>query len=156
MQALTFSGRVQALAERLSRLQPEEVIDYAAIEQVIQASIKGQNPNFARSIIAAAMKRAAGEFSTPTETVRKIGIRRIAAARVHEATPKLVKRVRNASNKHAVWLNTVDYEALPADKKAAHSKSLLVTALLGQAVEQSRQQLRIASSQNEQRAALIQ
>lgn len=156
MQTLTFSDRAHKLAERLSLLAPEEVLTYADIEAIIEASIHGEKPQFARSVINYAMKKAAGQFSTPTETVRRIGIRRIAPDRVHEATPNLVKKVRNASNKHAVWLNTVDADALPAAKRAAHSKSLLVTALIGQAVQSSQQQLRISTSQNDQRAALIQ
>jgi hypothetical protein len=111
----------RAIYERLVRLKPGEMVEYAELNKLIGRDVQSK----ARHNLTSAMRRALHADRIVTESVPNIGIKRLTDSEVVATSGHNGRsRIRRIANRTVRKLTSVDFDQLPPDQKIRQNAEL--------------------------------
>lgn len=115
-----LSVDVRMIFDRLVAAEIGDTISYAEINDMLGR--KGKDP--AQSVISSARRKALNEHRMVFAAVAKVGIKRLSDVEVVDTSEFSIDKVRRASRRAARRIASVNFDALPNDKKIRHNTYL--------------------------------
>jgi hypothetical protein len=124
----TFTRSIDTtlLAERLSKLGENEVVEYQELSSLIKRDVTGP----ARASLMSAIHVVLAEHKIVIGTIRKVGVKRLNAADSVDAASASVGKIHREAKRGAKRIEAVKYEELNQGGKLKHNATAAVLAAL--------------------------
>ena len=128
-----LSVDAQLLARHLEKVQVGEVIEYAALNKIINANVQ----NGARSILAAARKKVLNDERIVFDVIMGKGLKRLNDSEIIGTGTCALARIRRTSRRAVKKLACAEYDKLPTGEQTKFNAVASMLGALNQAAKDS-------------------
>lgn len=121
-----LSADTRVLFERITNLEPNEVVSYDELSKLIGRDVRGR----AVSNLYQARRKALREERIVTESVIGLGIKRMTDSQVVVGFESFMSRSRRAARREATKLTSVDYPKLSRTDQTKHNAALATLGVI--------------------------
>src|SRR5262245_24417090 len=121
-----LSTDTKLLYERLKLLQPNEVVTYDELSQIVGRDVRKQS----RSNLTSAVRRCGNEDNIVIDTVINVGVKRATDQMIIKKTEKVRSHMSRTVTRHMKRVQCADYNALSRQDQTEHNTALAWAGLV--------------------------